>query len=517
MVIMEKRQWVRLTRVCNNRCVFCLDKDCQDGSMVCFEQIVDELRQGVKEQATRAVLSGGDPTIHPRFFDIVSAATGMGYKKIQVITNGRIFAYGKFLSEAVSSGVHEITFSMHGHTRELHDAQTGVKGSFAQSVKGLLNALRTEKLIVNVDVVVNKMNYKFLKDIVEFFFRLGIREFDLLCVVPFGAAWENKDDVLFSLEDLKTYLDDAIQFASGRGIRLWTNRLHPEYLEGNEDMIQDPIKILDEVRGRKEIFEDYLSRGRIMPCYGERCRFCFMETFCCELKKLKEDLSAGKVDSFLACRANMHKIPLAKKFHPEYFILHNVNGDDSMFSGLEKEQVVVRVDRIDENMSWEKGRHYEILINKDTEPFILDEIQKIGSRHLDISICPQTYLSLEDSRCHEVDIPEFFNKIRSLPEEVCVRDVPPCIYTTNVLKTRDFYDLGIFHDDFSVDIFWFAAYFITQRYRVKSLGCRACIFFDRCPGLHVNTIRSFGFRLLKPVLFPDGDIMETPAFRNKSG
>ena len=73
----EKKHWVRITRCCNNNCVFCLDRDSLDGTMVPKEEVVRDLEKGIEEGAVRAVISGGDPTVHRDFIEIVGIASNM--------------------------------------------------------------------------------------------------------------------------------------------------------------------------------------------------------------------------------------------------------------------------------------------------------------------------------------------------------------------------------------------------------------------------------------------------------
>jgi len=183
-----KKYWVRLTNFCNNGCIFCLDSERYDGKCVPFDKIAGSLKGAFRKRYKRAVLSGGEPTCHPQFLRIVKLAKDIGYGHIQVITNGRLFFYGSFLKEAVKNGLTEATFSIHGDNPHLHDSQTGVRGSFLESVTGLKNALRIPGLIVSVDIVINKKNYKYLHRILRYFIGLGVSEFDLLQVVPAGRA-----------------------------------------------------------------------------------------------------------------------------------------------------------------------------------------------------------------------------------------------------------------------------------------------------------------------------------------
>src|SRR5262250_2051317 len=67
----EKRNWVRLTFDCNNRCVFCLDSDTHDGEIRDREEVKQQILDGKRNGATRLILSGGEPTIHPQYVDFV--------------------------------------------------------------------------------------------------------------------------------------------------------------------------------------------------------------------------------------------------------------------------------------------------------------------------------------------------------------------------------------------------------------------------------------------------------------
>src|SRR5437660_11824264 len=49
----EKRNWVRLTYDCNNRCVFCLDSDTHDGEIRDREEVKQQILDGRRKHATR--------------------------------------------------------------------------------------------------------------------------------------------------------------------------------------------------------------------------------------------------------------------------------------------------------------------------------------------------------------------------------------------------------------------------------------------------------------------------------
>ena len=287
----EKRHWVRLTRYCNQRCLFCLDRFAQTGGVLPLDFLRRDLARGRKRGLRRVVLSGGEPTIHPDFLDIVRMARELGYRHIQTITNGRRFFYPGFLREAAAAGLDEVTFSLHGHTPALHDRLTQVPGSFVQAVSALRSALAMRGLIVSVDVVINRLNLPVLREHLDFCIGLGVREFDLLALVPFGDAYKNQAELYCDLaasENL-AHLHRALELSRRGDLHIWTNRLRPEHLEGFEGLIQPPDKILDELRGRRRIFARYLNSGKTPSCAGPACAQCFLKDFCADLGALLKD------------------------------------------------------------------------------------------------------------------------------------------------------------------------------------------------------------------------------------
>jgi molybdenum cofactor biosynthesis enzyme MoaA len=289
----DQRNWVRLTYRCNDRCVFCLDAHTHDGTDRERAAIKAQILDGRDKGATRLILSGGEPTIHPDYVGFIKLGRAAGYPKIQTVTNGRMFAYPEFLQRCLDAGLSEITFSIHGSNAKIHDALVGTKGAFEQEVQGLRNALADGRPIVNIDVCVSRGNVKDLPRILETFTAMGVREFDLLHVIPFGRAYtEGKETLFYDLEAMRPYLLEAFGWARKPDMHVWLNRFPPQHLEGFEDLIQDPYKLGDEVRGRKEEYGLLLDEGVPLDCRApERCRHCYLEPLCDDLDGVRAQLA----------------------------------------------------------------------------------------------------------------------------------------------------------------------------------------------------------------------------------
>ena len=239
-----------------------------------------------KEGATRAILSGGEPTIHPQIIQIIKEAKEMGYRHVQLISNGRMFSYEKFVKEVKEAGLDEVTFSLHSHLKEPFEKITQIEGSYLQSMRGLLN-VKKYQLIVSIDIVINKINYKTLKETICFFVKLGVQEFDLLYLVPCGSAWLNWTDLSLDPHKARKYLDKVFALSKRSDLFIWTNRLPAIFLEGYEHLIQSPAKLHDEIRGREQEFKNFIKGDVVMGCFGERCQYCFINNFCQDLMELK--------------------------------------------------------------------------------------------------------------------------------------------------------------------------------------------------------------------------------------
>ena len=279
----EKRNWVRLTSMCNNKCTFCLDILAHNETMASEEEIKQRIVEGRRKGATRLILSGGEPTIHPSFIKFVNYGRLAGYRRIQTVTNGRMFSYPDFLYKSLDAGLQEITFSIHGHNAKVHDALVGVKGAFDEEVEGLRLALADGRPIVNIDVCLNRGNIRRLPELLDHFIDMGVREFDLLHLIPFGYAWDPKhrDTLVYDIDEAMPNIQTALAYSERPDIHIWFNRFPPPYLENYEHLIQDPYKLNDEIRGRFEEYELWMTRDMPISCREpERCDRCYLQDVC---------------------------------------------------------------------------------------------------------------------------------------------------------------------------------------------------------------------------------------------
>lgn len=204
------RKTIPISRVCNNNCIFCGAADNYD-SLDSLDDIILELKDGIKKGFTTLSIEGREPTIFKEFVAVLKIAKKLGYKKINLITNGRRFANSEFTKKVVNY-LHEVFFSIHGPNPLLHDSLTRTPGSFDQSVKGIAQLQKNGFKNIALSAVVVKQNYRCLKDMVKFFSRKKIKKFEFSFVGPGGNALRNFHEVVPTITETAPHLKRALNF-----------------------------------------------------------------------------------------------------------------------------------------------------------------------------------------------------------------------------------------------------------------------------------------------------------------
>ena len=200
------------------------------------------------------------------------------------------------------AGLSEITFSIHGHNAKVHDALVGVQGAFEEEVRGLQLALADGRPIVNIDVCLNRGNIKGIPKLLDRFIEMGVREYDLLHIIPFGRAFDEIEErrrLFYNIDEAMPALQYALKLSERPDMHIWFNRFPPPYLEGYEYLIQDPYKLKDEVRGRFAEYERLLDTGVALSCREPaRCERCYLEELCDTLDEVLEHRAEDSFEIF---------------------------------------------------------------------------------------------------------------------------------------------------------------------------------------------------------------------------
>lgn len=150
---------IHVGTICNCRCEFCYFR--RNLKMVRpLEQIKDRMLKAYNLGFRELDFTGGEPSVHPKFFEILSYGTELGCY-LSCLSNGWKFADMEFLKKAHNLGLKEILFSLHGCSEEQHDAIVGKPGAFKRILRAIRNAQELG-MLVRINCTVYHKNYKTL-------------------------------------------------------------------------------------------------------------------------------------------------------------------------------------------------------------------------------------------------------------------------------------------------------------------------------------------------------------------
>jgi len=291
IVYHENRVWIRISSACNSKCIMCLDWDqIKLNKLIPKNIIKKQIKEWFKSwMKNKIIISGGEASINPKFFDYIKYAKKIWYNKIQTVTNWLRWSDLDFCKKAVDAWLTEITFSIHWYNSKTHDYITQTPWSFKKIIKAILNFKKHfPQIIVNADIVVNKVNITYAYKIIQLLKKLNIWEYDVFQVIPFSKAWNNKRKVLFdNIWKYKNYWQLMWKESKDPRVHMWANRVFPQLLEWYEHMIQSPEKLWDETMWEwKQLFENAWKNKKRPICNDNlRCKNCYLQWYCNKMDK----------------------------------------------------------------------------------------------------------------------------------------------------------------------------------------------------------------------------------------
>jgi uncharacterized radical SAM superfamily Fe-S cluster-containing enzyme len=163
-----------LTNRCNLRCPICFANANVQGYVYepTYEQVVEMLNliRNVKPVFPPAVqFSGGEPTIHPRFLDILKAARSMGFSHLQIASNGiRIAKDLEFARQSKEAGLYTVYLQFDGTDDQTYQKTRGMAGLWELKQRAVENARTAGLRIVLVPTIIKTVNDDQVGNILQF-------------------------------------------------------------------------------------------------------------------------------------------------------------------------------------------------------------------------------------------------------------------------------------------------------------------------------------------------------------
>jgi uncharacterized radical SAM superfamily Fe-S cluster-containing enzyme len=206
---------IDLTNRCNLTCPICFANANVTGRVYepSREQIREMLQLYRNERpiAGRVVqFSGGEPTIHPDFFDILRDARDMGYSHLQIASNGIKLANQDFADQAAEAGLHTIYLQFDGLDDSVYKRTRG-RELLATKLKAVESIRKSGMKIVYVPTIAGGINEDQVGKILQF----AIDNIDVSSGISYQPvaitgriSYEEREKLRFTITDLTRAIDE---------------------------------------------------------------------------------------------------------------------------------------------------------------------------------------------------------------------------------------------------------------------------------------------------------------------
>lgn len=203
--------FIRLNRVCNLSCQFCLAEKMSPGlSTDQIKTILGILKShGIK----KAKLTGGEPTLRPDFFEIIEYSIRLG---LSTIVYSNLYIAEDIVNRLAAYPV-SVSTSIHGDAN-FHDGVTK-KGAYKKTYANILK-LTLAHVPVTLHMVLMNKNFNLAETVIKDAINAGVEKVVFQTLIPrekgaeFFANDENKTDIQDKLEllyPLKAKYESKIQ------------------------------------------------------------------------------------------------------------------------------------------------------------------------------------------------------------------------------------------------------------------------------------------------------------------
>lgn len=185
----QKKVIINVTYECINHCRFCAVSN-RIRKHLPFERLSSIIKEHREKGIDNIDMDGGEPLLHPDLVPAVALARDIGYRQINVTSNGRKLADEALARSLLDAGVTNVLISVHGGTADIHDAITCEVGSFAETMAGVGNIarLRRDGVGFGINTTICATNVSALEPLADLVVQSGADVFNIQFLTPFGSA-----------------------------------------------------------------------------------------------------------------------------------------------------------------------------------------------------------------------------------------------------------------------------------------------------------------------------------------
>jgi radical SAM protein with 4Fe4S-binding SPASM domain len=214
------RMDLALTFRCQNNCVHCYaggPHETPELTTIQWKSVIDKLSEiGV----FILTFTGGEPTMRDDLPELLLYAQNKGMVT-GLISNGRKLKDKAYVTMLEKSGLDFVQVTLESHKPQVHDLMTSMKGSWKETVVGIMNAVQS-KIYVSTNTTLSQHNAADFLTTIDYIKGLGVDAFGCNSLIYSGKAPAASEEFALSVEKLKTLLPQVRDKAHLIGLKfLW--------------------------------------------------------------------------------------------------------------------------------------------------------------------------------------------------------------------------------------------------------------------------------------------------------
>lgn len=148
---MKRIFYYNINYFCNSRCLFCFSSSTGDNSnIVPMWRIIEDIIEKNMNSDDLVVINGGEPTLHPDFYNIIDYLISRSEVYVSIYTNGTVIDTDRIpRSDRI-----KLIIPIHGDEK-IHDSITQNPGSYKKTTNSI-RELQKKNLNIGVKFIINK-------------------------------------------------------------------------------------------------------------------------------------------------------------------------------------------------------------------------------------------------------------------------------------------------------------------------------------------------------------------------
>ena len=264
---------------CNNRCIHCIQGNKRFTAPDKTDKEIREILKRESKDHDGVVFTGGEPTIRPELVSWVAYAKKIGYKVIQIQSNGRMFSYKDYCKALIRAGANEFSPALHGSTAKIHDAITQVPGSWKETVQGIINLKSLGQYVID-NTVVSKLNYKDLPNLARLFVKLKVDQFQFAFMHINNIIFHDPKlikKIVPRYRDTVPYMKRGLDIGAKAGIVMMTEAVPYCFMKGYEKYVAEQYIPFTTVVDNNLEVKDYghyrKTEGKMKGPNCQKCKY----------------------------------------------------------------------------------------------------------------------------------------------------------------------------------------------------------------------------------------------------